>query len=168
MQKRLDREFLSLLLGNSDLFLFANGKLTDGGVQWSDEVTTTDGEWTPVETAEVDLGTAAKIVVVKIKANLQLKSSNVNNYCKFKWQARNKNGTWVDLFDEVTYPADASSYALYRYEGYFKIESNFNKVPFEIRAVVKRENQEENVTAQVKNTSYVNVIIDPRTQVEEQ
>ena len=66
-----------------------------------------------------------------------MKSSGATESVLFKWQARNKGGTWVDLHNEVTYPADASAYSDYTYSGRFKPVANFNAVPFDVRLIIK-------------------------------
>jgi hypothetical protein len=88
-----------------------------------------------------------------------VKSSGATESALFKWQARNKGGTWVDLHDEVTYSADASAYKEYTYSGRFKSEANFNSIPFEVRLVIKSGSAGgENAVGKVKNSSYVKVI----------
>lgn len=164
--KRLDREFLAQLLAIASLHPFGKGDITSDGVQWSTEVTTSDGTFTEVESAIIEYGTSANIKEIGLALTLQIKSSGAAKFVKFKWQARNKGGTWVDLHVEVTYAANASVYAEYTYTGRFKTVANFNKVPFEIRAVIQREDATENAIAQLKNSSCIILIIDPRTEVE--
>ncbi|MBA7648195.1 hypothetical protein ES703_55978 [subsurface metagenome] len=77
----------------------------------------------------------------------------------FKWQARNKGGTWVDLHGEVTYAADASTYKEYTYSGRFQPVANFNAVPFDIQLLIKSGAAGgENAVGKTKNSSYVKVI----------
>ena len=88
-----------------------------------------------------------------------MKSSGSTESVKFKWQARNKGKTWVDLHSEVTYSADASAYKEYTYSGRFKPVTNFNTVPFEIRLAIKSGAAGgENAVGKTKNSSYVKVI----------
>ena len=77
----------------------------------------------------------------------------------FKWQARNKGGSWVDLHGEVTYSADASVYKEYTYSGRFKPVANFSTVPFDIRLMIKSGAAGgENAVGKTKSSSYVKII----------
>jgi hypothetical protein len=88
-----------------------------------------------------------------------VKSSGSGESVLFKWQARNRGGTWVDLHGEVTYPANASTYKEYTYSGRFKPVENFDKVPFDVRLVVKSGGAGgENATGKTKSSSYVRVV----------
>jgi len=164
--KNYDREHLATLLAIAPIHPFALGNLTEDGVQWSSEVSTTGADLTPVETITVDFGIAAKIYEIEFGLTLALKSSGAAKFAKFKWQARDKFGTWVDLHTEVTYAADASDYKEYTVSGRFAVITNFTKLPFQVRAVVQREDATENVTAKVKNSSYILVVLDPVEIVE--
>lgn len=164
--KRTDREFLALLLAIAPLHPFGQGKLTEDGVQWSTEVTTADATFTEVETKTIDFSTAANIIEIEFGLTLALKSSGAAKDAIFKWQARNARGTWIDLHVQITYAADASAYKEYTVAGRFTPEANFLSMPFEVRAVIQREDATENVTAKCKNSSYILAIIDPREQVE--
>ena len=159
--KNYDREHLAEILAIAPLHPFGKGDLTEDGIQWSDEVATNDETFTEVEAATIDFDIGAKIVEIELGLTLALKSSSTTKFAKFKWQAGDKFGTWVDLHAEITYAADASAYKEYTMSGRFEIVANFDQIPFEIRAVVQREDSGENVTAKVKNSSYVLIIIDP-------
>jgi hypothetical protein len=88
-----------------------------------------------------------------------VKSSGTLENVLFKWQARNKGGTWIDLHDEVTYSADASAYKEYTYSGRFKPVADFNSVPFDVRLSIKSGAAGgENAVGKVKNSSYVKLI----------
>lgn len=165
--KRVDREFLASILAVTSLHPFAKGNLTVDGVQWSDEVTTASAHFEEVETVVIDYGTAADIKEIGFALTLRIKSSGASKFVKFKWQARNKNGSWVDLHTEVTYAADASLYSEYTYSGRFELETNFNELPMELRAVIQREDAVEEAIAQVKNSSCITIIINPRAEVEQ-
>ena len=137
----------------------AKGSLTSDGVQWSAEKTTTTDDYEAVE--EVIVTPPALGVVIEFEFGLTcaVKSSGSTESVKFKWQARNKGGTWVDLHSEVTYSADASVYKEYTYSGRFKPVANFNTVPFDLRLVIKSGAAGgENAVGKTKNSSYVKVI----------
>lgn len=164
--KRQDREFEALLFGLISLHPFAKGDITVDGVNWSPEITTSDADFTEVESIIIDMGTPAEIEEVYFALTHRIKSSSTTKFVKFKWQARNKDGTWVDLHVEVTYLSNADTYVEYSYSGTFKLENDFHLVPFEVRLVIQREDATENAIAQVKNSSCLSVIINPREAVE--
>jgi len=138
---------------------FARGNLTPDGVQWSAEKTTSSDDYETVEQATVKPPALGTILEFEFGLTGALKSSGATEDVKFKWQARNKGGTWVDLHDEVTYAADASSYREYTYSGRRGPQVNFDAVPFEIRLVIKSGSAGgENAVAKTKNSSYVRLI----------
>lgn len=138
---------------------FGRGKLTSDGIQWSSEVATSDDELTEVEKVTVELpNKAAEIYQVELGLTMAYKSSGATKDVKFKWQARNKDGTWVDLHDLVTIDNPGTSYIEDTRSGYFASEGNFNQVPFDVRLVIQREDSGENATAKVKNSSYIRIL----------
>ncbi len=112
---------------------FAQGNLTSDGIQWSAEKTTSTDIYETVEEATVKPPALGSILEFEFGLTCTVKSSSTLESILFKWQARNKGGTWVDLHSEVTYGADASTYKEYTYSGRFKPVGNFNSVPFDIR-----------------------------------
>ena len=138
---------------------FAKGNLTSDGVQWSAEKTTTTDDYEAVEEATVSPPALGAVIEFEFGLTCAVKSSGTLESVLFKWQARNKGGTWVDLDSEVTYPANASTYKEYTYSGRFKPVANFNTVPFELRLVIKSGVAGgENAVGKTKNSSYVRVI----------
>ena len=138
---------------------FAKGNLASDGVQWSAEKTTATDDYETVE--EVTLNPPALGAVMEFEFGLTgaVKSSGATEAVLFKWQARNRGGTWVDLHDEVSYTADASAFKEYTYSGRFKPVANFNAVPFDIRLQIKSGTAGgENAVGKIKNSSYVKVI----------
>ena len=138
---------------------FAKGNLTSDGVQWSAEKTTSTDDYETVEEVTVSPPALGAILEFEFGFTCAVKSSGATESVKFKWQARNKGGTWVDLHDEVTYAADASPYEEYTYSGRFQPVANFNAVPFDIRLMLKSGAAGgENAVGKTKNSSYVKVI----------
>jgi len=138
---------------------FARGNLTSDGVQWSAEKTTATDDYETVEEVSVNPPTLGAIIEFEFGLTCAVKSSGATESVKFKWQARNKGGTWVDLHDEVTYPADASAYKEYTYSGRFQPVTNFNAVPFDVRLAIKSGAAGgENAVGKTKNSSYVKVV----------
>ncbi len=138
---------------------FAKGDLTSDGVQWSAEKTTSTDNYETVEQVTINPPALGAIIEFEFGLTCAVKSSSTAESVLFKWQARNKGGTWVDLHPEVTYAANASAYREYTYSGRFQPVANFNAVPFELQLVIKSGAAGgENAVAKTKNSSYVRVI----------
>ncbi len=138
---------------------FAKGNLTSDGVQLSAEKTTTTDDYETVEEVPVSPPALGAVIEFEFGLTCAVKSTGTLENVLFKWQARNKGGTWVDLHSEVTYPADASAYKEYTYSGHFKPVANFNTVPFDLRLAIKSGAAGgENAVGKTKNSSYVKVI----------
>ncbi len=137
---------------------FAQGNLTADGIQWSEEKTTSTDIYETVEEVSVKPPALGSILEFEFGLTCAVKSSSTLESVLFKWQARNKGGSWVDLHPEVTYAADASTYQEYTYSGRFKPVTNFNSVPFDIRLQIKSGAAGgENAVGKTKNSSYVKV-----------
>ena len=138
---------------------FAKGDLTSDGVQWSAEKTTSTDNYETVEQVAVNPPALGAVIELEFGLTCAVKSSSTLESVLFKWQARNKGVTWVDLHTEVTYPADASDYKEYTCSGRFQPVANFNTVPFEIRLQIKSGSAGgENAIGKTKNSSFVKVI----------
>ncbi len=138
---------------------FAKGNLTSDGVQWSAEKATSTDDYETVEEVTVNPPALGALMEFEFGLACMVKSSGATESVLFKWQARNKGGTWVDLHGAVTYSADALSYKEYTYSGRFKPEANFNSVPFDLRLQIKSGVAGgENAVGKTKNSSYVKVI----------
>ena len=138
---------------------FARGNLTADGVQWSNEYTTSTDDYEEVESITISPPALGEILEYEFGLACAVKSSGATEAVLLKWQARNHGGSWVDMHDEVTYAADASTYKEYTYSGRFKPVANFNTVPFDVRLVIKSGGAGgENAVGKTKNSSYVKVI----------
>jgi hypothetical protein len=138
---------------------FARGDLTADGIQWSAEKTTSTDDYESVEEVTVNPPALGKVIEFEFGLSCAVKSSGSSESVLFKWQARNKGSTWVDLHGEVTYSADASTYQEYTYSGRFKPVAGFNTVPFDVRLAIKSGSAEgENAIGKTKNSSYVRII----------
>lgn len=138
---------------------FAKGNLTADGVQWSAEKTTTTDTWETVEEVTVNPPALGAVIEFEFGLTCAVKSSGSTEGVLFKWQARNKGGTWVDLHAEVTYAANASAYKEYTMSGRFKPLAGFDAVPFDLRLLIKSALAGgENAAGKTKNSSYVRVI----------
>ncbi len=138
---------------------FAKGDLTSDGVQWSAEKTTSTDNYETVEQVTVNPPALGAIIEFEFGLTCAIKSSSTAESVLFKWQARNKGGTWVDLHSEVTYAANASAYREYTYSGRCPPVANFNIVPFGLQLVIKSGAAGgENAVGKTKGSSYVKVI----------
>jgi len=138
---------------------FAKGNLTIDGIQWSAEKTTSSDDYETVEVVTVKPPPLGSVVEFEFGLTCAVKSTSTLESVLFKWQVRNKGGTWVDLHDEVTCAADASSYKEYTYGGRFKPVADFSSVPFDIQLVIKSGAAGgENAVGKTKNSSYVRII----------
>ena len=138
---------------------FAKGDLTSNGVQWSAEKTTTTDDYETVEEITISPPALGAVIELEFGLTCSVKSSGTTESVLFKWQARNKGGTWVDLHNEVTYATDASAYKEYTYSGCLEPVANFNAVPFDVRLAIKSGAAGgENAVGKTKNSSYVKVI----------
>lgn len=138
---------------------FAKGDLTSDGVQWSVEHTTPSDDYEEVESVLVSPPALGDVLEFEFGLTCAVKSSGVNESVLFKWQARNQGGTWVDLNEEITCSPDASSYKEYTCSGRFKPVTDFDRIPFEIRLVIKSGSAGgETAVGKTKNSSYVKVL----------
>ncbi len=138
---------------------FAKGNLTSDGVQWSALYTTAGDDYEEVESVVIAPPKLGSVIEFEFGLTCAVQSSSTTESVLFKWQARNKGGTWVDLHTAVTYAADASALKEYTYSGRFKPVANFNDVPFEARLVIKSGSAGgETAKGKTKNSSYVKVV----------
>lgn len=134
------------------------GTLTADGAQYSAEVTTTtinvDVE---IWKVMVDPKISGNILWVQFSLTAALKAvSSATADLIWKWQARNKDGTWVDLHGAVTEANIGTNYVEKFMGGHFGIVANFNKVPFEVRLLLQCNEANEG-RGKVKEISYVRV-----------
>ncbi len=138
---------------------FAKGNLAADGIQWSAEKTTGTDAYETVEEVTVSPPALGAVVEFEFGLTCAVKSSGSAEGVFFKWQARNKGGSWADLHAEVTYAANASAYREYTMSGRFKPLAGFDAVPFDIRLLIKSALAGgENAVGKTKNSSYVRVI----------
>jgi len=136
-----------------------SGALTEDGIQYSAEVTTGDADVdVDVLTKVVNPGLEGDILWVEFGLTAEFKAvSSSTADLIWKWQARNKDGTWVDLHPAVTETDVGTTYKSRTRSGYFEPETNFNRVSFEIRLILQC-NEANQGRAKVKNSSYVRVV----------
>ena len=103
------------------------GGLTEDGIQYSSEVTTgaTNTNVT-VLSKLINPVLEGEILLVEfgLTADFKAVSSDTADLI-WKWQARNKDGTWVDLHSAVTETNIGTTYKSRTRSGYFTPEANF-------------------------------------------
>jgi len=137
---------------------FAKGDLTSDGVQWSAEVDTTTPD-ADVEVESVAIRPPALGEVLEVEFGLTAAFRAVSSATAdliYKWQARNRGGTWVNLHSAVTKTNIGTSYIEETRSGRFQMVSNFDSLPFEVRLVIQCNEASEG-RAKVKNSSYIRV-----------
>ena len=137
---------------------FAKDDLTSDGIQWSDEVDTiTAGVDVEVESVTIKPPALGALLEVEfgLTAAFRAVSSSTADLT-YKWQARNKGGSWVDLHSAVTKTDIGTTYVEETRSGLFKTVANFDSVPFEVRLIIQCNEANEG-RAKIKNSSYVRV-----------
>lgn len=137
---------------------FAKGDLTADGIQWSSEVDTTTAD-TDVEVECITIKPPALGEMIEIEFGLTSAFRAVSSSTAdltYKWQARNKGGTWVDLHSAVTKSNIGTTYVEETRSGRFKTVANFDSLPFEVRLIIQC-NEANQGRAKIKNSSSVRV-----------
>ena len=136
-----------------------DGDLTEDGEQWSAEVSTVDAntDYTVLEKT-LDFGQIGDIAELLPALTIAIKAGSATADVKYKWQARNKDGTWVDLHDYITKANINTTYKPYTVMGYVFPLANLDTYPIDVRLVIQSNETAPGVaTAKVKNSSYVKV-----------
>jgi len=130
-------------LGHDFTVFMVTGDLTESGLQYSTEVeiTTKDTD-TALFLHEFELGythvgthpaiTYQTLLWNYFKIAVMLKVSAGTATMKWKPQARNHDGTWIDLCGYISFSA-TTAYQESRVEGYAGLTSDFNQIPFDFR-----------------------------------
>lgn len=137
---------------------FAKGNLTSDGIQWSAEVDTTTAN-TDVEVESVTIRPPALGDMIEVEFGLTAAFRAVSSATAdltYKWQARNKGGTWTDLHSAITKIDIGTTYIEETRSGRFKTVANFDSLPFEVRLLIQCNEANEG-RAKIKNSSFVSV-----------
>ena len=137
---------------------FARGALTSDGIQWSDEKdTTTAGVDVEVENVTIKPPAWGAMIEVEFGLTAAFRAvSSATADLTYKWQARNKGGTWVDLHSAVTKTDIGTTYVEETRSGRFQLVTNFDSLPFDVRLLIQCNEANEG-RAKVKSSSYVRV-----------
>ena len=136
----------------------AKGDLTSDGIQWSAEKDTTTAD-VDVEVESVTIKPPALGAMIEVEFGLTAAFRAVSSATAdltYKWQARNKGGTWVDLHSAVTKADIGTTYVEETRSGRFLPVANFDAVPFDVRLIIQCNEANEG-RAKIKNSSYVRV-----------
>ena len=134
-----------------------DGALTTDGVQYSAEVTTGVAN-TDVEVLKKTVEPPLEGTLLSLEFGLTAEFRAVSTATAdliWKWQARNKDGTWVDLHGAVTETDIGTTYVSRSRSGYASIVANLYKVPFDVRLILKC-NEANQGQAKVSGKSYIN------------
>ncbi len=149
---------MTLIVVEHTEYPFAKGDLTSDGIQWSAEKDTTTAD-VDVEVESVTIKPPALGEVIEVEFGLTAAFRAVSSGTadlKYKWQARNKGGTWVDLHTQVTKANIGTTYVEETRSGRFKTVADFDSLPFEMRLIIQCNEANEG-RAKIKNSSYVRV-----------
>jgi len=146
-------------LANDVTVFLVGGDLTASGVQYSTEVdTTTVNTDVTILTKTIEPKVTGTIVWVYFELVASFRAvSTATADLIWKWQARNKDGTWVDLHSAVTETDIGTTYAEKTRKGYFATVANFDAVPLDVQLILQCNEANEG-RAKVSNESYVRVV----------
>ena len=114
---------------------------TTDGVQYSDEVVTVLADTyyelllysSSDKIADIDI----ELTEGYYDFTFELKAGTVTADLKWKLQARNKGGEWIDMCAEQTEVDIGTAYAEKTMKGLMDIQAGFNRIPFEMRLIFK-------------------------------
>ncbi len=152
------------ILGPYDKHL-VEGDLVEGGAQYDTAVDTTTldvdvvvGTYTvnspilgPVETSKFILLEVWCSLIAEVRA-----VSTATADLKWKWQARNSGGTWIDLHTEVTETDINTTYVSQAMQGYMDIQSGLNELPMDLQLLLQCNETNEG-RGRVANTAYITI-----------
>ena len=132
--------------------------MTADGIPWSAEKDTTTADVdVEVETVTIKPPALGEMIEVEFGLTAAFRAvSSATADLTYKWQARNKGGTWVDLHSAVTKTNIGTTYVEETRSGRFKPVAHFDSMPFEVRLIVQCNEANEG-RAKVKNSTCVRV-----------
>ncbi|MFH1140907.1 MAG: hypothetical protein V1724_04390 [Chloroflexota bacterium] len=139
-----------------------SGALTSDGIQWGTAFTTTEvGVLQEAFIKTIDPGIDGDLLWLELGLTHKMYASADNSAGKWQWQARNKDGTWVDLHTIITEAdIDTSGTGVIERtrQGFFTPATNIKQVPFDIRLMIQCDTATKTVSAQVKSSSYARAV----------
>ena len=149
---------MALVVVEHTEYPFAKGDLTADGIQWSAETDTGLAD-TDVAVESVTIRPPALGALLEVEFGLTAVFKAISSATadlSYRWQARDKGGTWVDLHGAVTKTDIGTTYVEETRSGRFRPVADFDSLPFEVRLVI-RSSEADQGRARVKNSSYVRV-----------
>jgi hypothetical protein len=145
------QEFTHRLVGGQNLAV--------DGAQWSTEVVTVtaDTDYTALSLT-LDWGLSGDLALLSFALTLAIKAGSATADPKYKWQARNKGGTWTELMaDYITKANVNTTYVEETVSGYLTtFPTTLNVYPIDLRLIFQSNESTPGVaTVKVKNSSYV-------------
>jgi hypothetical protein len=149
------QEFTHRLVGGQDL--------AADGVQWSTEVVTVtaDTDYTGFSIT-LDYGLSGDLALITFALTLAIKAGSATADPKYKWQARNKGGTWTDLMAAyITKTNVNTTFVEETVSGYLKtFPTTLNVYPVDLQLLFQSNESTPGIaTIKVKNSSYVTFIV---------
>jgi hypothetical protein len=131
--------------------------LTSDGVQDTDEKQTGAADtWITVFEATIDIGARRKLKGLYFNLEALFRATTTTADVSWVWQARNKDGTYIDLHPAVTNADIGTSYVSKVMKGHFRPTTNLDETPLDIRLLLKC-NETNAGLGKVRNTSFVTV-----------
>ena len=133
--------------------------ITATGIQWSTAVdTTTADTYVTVLSKTIEPGIQGDLLWLELGLTCGLRAvTSATADLIWKWQARNKGGTWVDLHTAVTETNIGTTEVERTMSGYFALTANINHVPIEIQLLLQCNETNEG-RGRVKNSSYARLV----------
>ncbi len=141
---------------------FGRGNLASNGVQYSTPATSVLNAAVDVEAVTIALPVDGAIKELELGITWRQKCSGTVDGAVGKVQGRNSGGTWIDLMTAATNTTVGTTNQEFTYSGYIAPVTGFNAVPFDLKVITYSSGTTDNAIAQVKNSSFVTVICDPR------
>lgn len=156
----MERSTASLVnLGEHIEHPFGKGNLTTDGAQYGAATTISSTAFTEVPAQQiVRLAPNQKVVEVEFGLTGRILAANTATTSRYKWQASDAGSAWEDLIaSQSTAVTAATDFTV---SGRFAPTGNFlaTGALFYVRMVAAQSTGSGNVTADVKNSSYVKVI----------
>jgi hypothetical protein len=149
---------LAVLTPGDFVHRLVGGDLASDGVQWSDEVpTVAAGEDTVAFNLALDNDQKGSISCLTFGLTLAIKAGSATADVKYKWQARNKGGTWVDLHSYITIADVDTDYVERTMSGYLLSGvENMDSYPMDVRLLIQSNETTPGVaTAKVKSSGFI-------------
>lgn len=136
---------------------------TADGVQYGSELGTVQADTNYELLLYKSFGRFLKVkgplVWVEYNIEFQLKAGSETADLKWRLQARDKDGIWVDMCVEQTADNIGTSYVDKKIAGYLDIKTNITKAPFEMRLIFQSNESAPGIAiGRIKNTTFIRMV----------